>query len=226
MFPERRSNNPFANHMNAGKALKIYEILKKRYPDSGTALEYGRPHELLIATILSAQCTDARVNEVTKKLFKKYLSVSDFAGVPQSSLEKDIRSTGFFRSKAGYIIKASAIIEERFGGRVPTNMEDLLSLPGVARKTANIVLFHGFGKTEGIAVDTHVRRVSARLGLTGSRDPVKIEKELMALYDKKKWGHLTDVFISHGRKVCSARRPLCLECSVRHLCSFVSKDTK
>lgn len=206
-------------------AKKIYRILEKEYAGATTALDYRRPHELLISTILSAQCTDKRVNLVTKELFKKYRSVSDFAKASQSSLEKQIRSTGFFRSKARHIISAARKIENDFGGNVPQSMAELVSLPGVARKTANIVLFHGFGKTEGIAVDTHVKRVSARLAFTDNTDPVKIEKDLMGIFDKSKWGDLTNVLIAHGRKLCRAGRPICSECPVNKFCSFPERSS-
>jgi endonuclease III len=218
MTREKHSNS------RAGKgekeAQKIYGILEREYFSARIALKYHKPHELLIATILSAQCTDDRVNMVTKELFKKYRTVSDFASAKRGQLEKDIRSTGFFRNKARHIMGSARMIERDFGLEVPDTMEGLLRLPGVARKTANIVLFHGFGKTEGIAVDTHVKRVTARLALTDKVDPVKIEKDLMRLFDRDKWGKLTNVLIAHGRKVCRARKPLCGQCPVMCLCSY------
>lgn len=200
------------------RANKIYSILEAEYPEATTALAHKDPLELLVATILSAQCTDARVNIVTKDLFKKYRDVKDFARARQEVLEQEIKSTGFYKNKAKNIIGASREIEKTFKGEVPCTMDELVMLPGVARKTANIVLFHAFGKNEGIAVDTHVRRVSARLGLTKNDDPGRIEKDLMKLFDRKKWGHLTNILISHGRKTCSARKPLCAECPVGKLC--------
>ena len=206
--------------MDKKRAAKIYDLLDKAYPGATTALSYKKPHELLIATILSAQCTDKRVNIVTKELFRKYRSVSDFSKVSESALEKEIRSTGFFRSKAKHIIGSARKIEADFGGKVPRSMVELVSLPGVARKTANIVLFHAFGKIEGIAVDTHVKRISARLEFTGNTDPVKIERDLMGVFAKEKWGDLTNILISHGRKICRFGKPLCGECSVRVLCSY------
>ena len=206
--------------MDKKAAGKIYAVLEKEYPGATTALSYKKLHELLIATILSAQCTDKRVNIVTKGLFKTYRTLSDFANAGQTSLETEIRSTGFFRSKAAHIIGTARKIVKDFGGKVPRRMEDLVSLPGVARKTANIVLFHGFGKTEGIAVDTHVKRVSARLNLTSNTDPVKIERDLMGVFGKDKWGNLTNIFISHGRKLCRAGNPLCAECPVSGACSY------
>jgi endonuclease III len=211
--------------VNANKkpVKKLYEILEKEYPGATTALKYKKPHELLFATILSAQCTDKRVNIVTKELFKKYRSVGDFARAGRGALEKEIRSTGFFRSKAGNLIASASRIEKEFGGKVPKNMEDLVSLPGVARKTANIVLFHAFGKTEGIAVDTHVKRVSGRLGLTENTDPVKIERDLMEIFEKSEWGHVTNILIAHGRKVCRAGKPICWECPVKTVCPYPGK---
>lgn len=209
--------------MDKKTVQKIYMVLREQYPLATTALIYTKPHELLVSTILSAQCTDARVNMLTKELFKKYRCVSDFAGADQRTLEKYIRSSGFFRSKARHIIASARMIEKDFKGKVPDTMEDLLKLPGVARKTANIVLFHGYGKIEGIAVDTHVKRVSARLGLTGMTDPVKIEKDLMKLFSRDKWGDLTNILIAHGRKVCRARKPACGECPVRNWCSYFKR---
>ena len=206
--------------MNKGDALKIYRILEREYPGVTTELSYRRPHELLFATILSAQCTDARVNLVTKTLFKKYRSVSDFAEAGRSSLEQDIKSTGFFRNKASHIIASARMLRKEFGGKVPETMEELLLLPGVARKTANIVLFHGFGITEGIAVDTHVKRISSRLGFTENTSPEKIEKDLMKIFEKGEWGKLTNILIAHGRKICRARKPLCGSCPARSLCQF------
>jgi len=205
--------------MDRIKAGKIYSVLEKEYPQATTALRHKNPFQLLVATILSAQCTDERVNKVTKDLFKKYKKAEDFAKVKNSVLEKEIRSTGFYKNKAKNIIASSRIIAGDFSGKVPDRMEELVSLPGVARKTANIVLFHAYGKNVGIAVDTHVRRVSGRLALTAQSDPVKIEEDLMALFDRGKWGSLSNLLISHGRKVCDARRPLCPECPLKGLCA-------
>lgn len=206
--------------MNKKIASEIYGILSKASPGSTTALEYQKPHELLIATILSAQCTDKRVNMVTPELFKKYPTIEKIAAAGQRDIERIIRSTGFYRSKARHIIGSARKIEKSFGGKVPGTMKELVSLPGVARKTANIVLYHGFGKIEGIAVDTHVKRVSGRIGFTGNADPVRVEKDLMKIFDRDKWGDLTNVLISHGRKVCRAIRPLCGECPVSGKCLF------
>jgi len=197
----------------------ILKTLAKTYPDAPkTSLHYETPLQILVATILSAQCTDKRVNIVTKDLFKKYETVHDYAAAKQIEFEKDIKSSGFYRSKAKNIIAAAKKIEVDFAGEVPTNMDDLLSLPGVARKTANIVLFAAFDKVEGIAVDTHVRRISYRLGLTKNRDPAKIEKDLMAAYPKKQWSKINKVFIEHGRNVCTSRKPKCTICPVERHC--------
>lgn len=204
--------------MDKKRAKKIYDILKKEYPGVTTALEHRDPLQLLVATILSAQCTDKRVNMVTKTLFKKYRKAGDYAEAEQLDLEKEIRSTGFYRNKARNIIAAAKKITEEHGGKVPDTMDELTALPGVARKTANIVLFHAYGKNEGIAVDTHVRRVSGRMGLTKNDDPVKIEQDLMRLFDRETRGHVSDILIEHGRRKCDARKPLCPECPIKRMC--------
>ena len=200
------------------KVNEIISILKEEYPDAKIALFHSNPFELLIATILSAQCTDARVNEVTKKLFGKYRTPQDYMRISQEELEKDIYSTGFYRNKAKNIKKLSEILVNEFDSKVPDNMDDLVTLPGVARKTANVVLSVAFRKNEGIAVDTHVKRVSARLGLTGNKDPDKIEKDLMLQVEKSNWGIFTLLLIKHGRKICHARKPSCSECVLNKLC--------
>jgi endonuclease-3 len=200
------------------KVNRILILLKKEYPGATTALLHRNVLQLLVATILSAQCTDARVNMVTKTLFKKYKSASDFSSANLKIFEQDIRSTGFYHNKAKNIIDAARIIVEKFNGKVPDSMEKLVQLPGVARKTANIVLSHGYGKIEGIAVDTHVRRLSFRLGLTKNEDPVKIEIDLMKITSKKEWVHLSDLLIAHGRAICVAAKPKCLECILNKLC--------
>lgn len=207
--------------MNKKKADKIYKILTENYFHKKAFLKHGNPLELLVATILSAQCTDARVNLVTKDLFRKYKNVSDYAEADVEEFEQDIRSTGFYKNKSKNIIGAAKKMINDYDGKVPDTMEDLLLLPGVARKTANIVLFWGFGKNEGIAVDTHVKRISFRLGLTDKKDPVKIENDLMALFDKKNWGILTNLIIEHGRKICDARKTLCGECPFGKFCPRV-----
>jgi endonuclease-3 len=209
--------------MDRKAANRIYKILASEYPEVTTALKYRNVFHLLAATILSAQCTDERVNKVTKELFKKYRTVKDFAEASVPKFEKEIRSTGFYRNKAKNIIASARAIIKDFGGKVPPDMESLITLPGVARKTANIVLFHGYGKNEGIAVDTHVRRVSRKLDLTANTDPVKIEQDLMVLFDRKKWGNLSNLLIKHGREVCNARKPLCMRCPLKDMCPSANK---
>lgn len=201
------------------KANKIIALLKNEYPEIKIALHYSNPLELLIATILSAQCTDKQVNGVTKKLFVKYRTPQDFIGISQEELEKEIYSTGFYRSKAKNIIGACKIIASEYNSKVPDTMEELIKLPGVGRKTANIVLSGAFGKIEGMAVDTHVKRLSGRLGLTAHTDPEKIEKDLLKIIPKYDWDLFSLLLINHGRKVCAARKPLCIECMLDKLCT-------
>jgi len=206
------------------KAAKILSLLEKEYPGvKKFALDYHDPLELLVATILSAQCTDARVNIVTKDLFKRYRTAKDYANADMAEFQKEIRSTGFYKNKAKNIINAAKMIESDFKGKVPDTMEDLMKLPGVARKTANIVLTGAFHKVEGIAVDTHVYRLSHRLGFSSQKDPNKVEKDLMALFPEKKWDRINYLLIAHGRKVCAARKPLCDECVLSKLCPSASK---
>ncbi len=206
-------------HINERKrAKKIFSILSRKYPNAHIALRYGNPVQLLVAVILSAQCTDKKVNEVTELLFKKYKTAGDFADAHPAILEREIRSTGFYRAKAQSVISACKMLEADFGGAVPSAMEDILKLRGVARKTANVVLGNAYGIVEGIAVDTHVRRLSQRLGFTAHNDPVKIEKDLMVLFPKKDWFHLTYLLIDHGRTLCKAPIPRCESCPVMPLC--------
>jgi len=200
------------------KVDKIILLLKKEYPDVKISLNYSNPFDLLVATILSAQCTDVRVNEVTRTLFMKYRTPQDYLKTTQEELEKDIYSTGFYKNKAKNIKKLSEMLINNFNSKVPDNMADLTTLPGVARKTSNVVLSVAFGKNEGIAVDTHVKRVSGRLGLTVNTDPDKIEKDLMSKISKKEWGIFTLLLIQHGRKICTAKKPLCQECILNKLC--------
>ncbi|MGA9767393.1 MAG: endonuclease III [Blastocatellia bacterium] len=200
------------------RTRKIIAQLRKEYPDARCSLNYANPLELLVATILSAQCTDERVNIVTADLFRKYRTAQDYTKVDQSELEQDIRSTGFYRNKAKAIQGAAKIISEQYDGRVPDNMEKLLVLPGVARKTANVVLGNAFGISSGVVVDTHVGRLSGRLGLTTHEQPEKIERDLMELVPKKDWVDFSHLLIYHGRKVCKARTPLCAECVIEKLC--------
>ncbi|HEY7755896.1 MAG TPA: endonuclease III [Actinomycetota bacterium] len=200
------------------RAPEIVRLLSRAYPDAHVALNFSNPLEMLVATILSAQCTDEKVNEVTATLFRKYRTPEDYLAVPEDELRLDIKPTGFFNQKALSIRAACQRIVEAFGGRVPDTMEDLITLRGVARKTANIVLGNSFGKVEGIAVDTHVKRLANRLGFSGESDPDKIERDLMAAIPKRRWFDFTYVLIDHGRAVCIARRPRCEVCPVAHLC--------
>lgn len=201
----------------------ILRALRREYPEVRTALRYETPFQLLVATILSAQCTDDRVNQVTESLFAKWPTPEDFANVPIPLLEKEIHSTGFFRNKARNIQLAARAIVERYGGKVPDTMEGLLTLPGVARKTANVVLGTAFAKAEGIVVDTHVARVAQRLGLTRHTDPVKIERDLMARIPRRSWIWFAHALIWHGRRVCKARRPDCEHCRLRRWCPSATK---
>jgi endonuclease III len=200
------------------RVKKILAGLDHAYPDAQCALRHGNPLELLIATILSAQCTDVRVNIVTQDLFGKYTSPRDYVVAPAEELEADIRSTGFYHNKAKSIRGACAMILERFGGTVPDSMEELLQLPGVARKTANVVLGVAFSKAEGIVVDTHVFRVSRRLDLTDSETPENIERDLMQIIPRNRWISFSHQMILHGRTACKARNPLCIECPVEKNC--------
>jgi len=203
----------------ADKVREIVRRLKKEYSGKPrTALEFSTPFELLVATILSAQTTDVQVNKVTPGLFQKYRSIDAFASVAPEKLATDIRSVNFFNNKAKSIVKAARVIIERFGGTVPKTMEELVELPGVARKTANIVLHSAFGIEAGIAVDTHVKRLALLLGLTKHTDPVKIERDLMAATPPKEWGNLSHLLIYHGRAVCQARRPQHDRCVLRDIC--------
>jgi endonuclease-3 len=206
-------------------AREIVRRLRKEYPDSKVALHYSNPLELLVATILSAQATDAVINTITPALFQKYRSAADYARAVPAVFEREIRSSGFFRNKAKNIIAAARRIEEAYGGKVPRTMEELLTLPGVARKTANIVLYNAFNVTAGIAVDTHVRRLSQRLSLSSETDPEKIERDLMGLLPREEWGPLNALLIDHGRKVCQAKKPACAACVLNDRCpSAVMKE--
>jgi len=199
--------------------LLILRLLGEEYPRAAeTSLAHKTPFQLLIATMLSAQCTDARVNIVTAGLFKKYGTPEDFANARIKDLEKEVRSTGFYRNKAKNIKAASTMIVEEFGGKVPDKMEDLIRLPGVARKTANIVLTAAYGKIEGIAVDTHVQRLAQRIGLAVSGDPKKIEQELMAKLPRKNWPQVNRLLVAHGRKTCQAKKPDCRNCIIAGIC--------
>lgn len=205
------------------RAAAIVKALKKVYPTAHCELDFGTPLQLLIATILSAQCTDKRVNMVTPGLFKKYKTAKDFANVAQEELEKDIQSTGFYRNKAKSVRGAAAAIVSEHGGEVPQTMEALTALPGVGRKTANVVLGNAFGKSEGVVVDTHVARLSNRFGLTKQTDPVKIEQELMKLIPRADWTNFSHWLIWHGRRRCYARKPDCAGCEIQKLCPSAFK---
>ena len=201
------------------KVLKIIELFEEMYPDADCSLEYKDPLQLMIATQLAAQCTDARVNMVTKDLFQKYKTVDDFANADLLELEQDIRSTGFYHNKARNIIAACRMLITDFNRTVPSNMEDLLKLPGVGRKTANLLLNDCFG-IPGIVVDTHAKRLSNRIGLTEHEDPEKIEYDLMKIVPMENWGSFCHQLVYHGRAVCNARKPQCEICKIRPYCKF------
>jgi len=200
------------------RAAKVLRRLAKAYPDAKCALDHHSPLELLVATILSAQCTDVRVNEVTPGLFRKYKTAADYARAPAGELENAIRPTGFFNSKAKSLRRAGAAIAAEHGGKVPDTMEALVQLPGVGRKTANVILGNAFGKDEGFVVDTHVARLSKRLGFTRQTDPVKIERDLMAIVPEGRRTMAAHELIFHGRRICVARKPRCEICPVNPLC--------
>ncbi len=202
----------------AKQAQTILERLGKAYTDTGTALNWSNPIELLVAVVLSAQCTDKRVNMVTADLFLNYKTARDFARADPEQFENDIRSTGFFRNKAKNIIGAGAIIDGRYNGRLPQDMSELVKLPGIGRKSANIILAEAFGVVEGIPVDTHVIRLTGRLGLTMSKDPEKIETEMMAIVPREDWYRFSTLLIYHGRAVCKARKPECDRCVLEDIC--------
>jgi endonuclease-3 len=211
--------------MDRKTAGNIYRILDIQYPEASTHHRAGAPpFESLIATILSAQTTDKSVDEVIGPLFSRYPTPELLAEARIDEVEKIIHKTGFFHMKARRIIDASAMLVREYGGKVPDTMEYLLMIPGVGRKTANIVLYHSFGKREGVAVDTHVLRLSQRIGFSNYSDAAGVEQDLMALFPKKEWGKLTDLMISHGRKICIARRPKCEVCSIRQLCRYYSSS--
>jgi endonuclease-3 len=200
------------------QAAKVVRRLAADYPDANCALHFKSPLQLLVATILSAQCTDQRVNMVTPDLFAKYPTAADLAAVSLPTLEKAIQSTGFFRNKAKSIRAACRELVDRYDGQIPQDLEALVELPGVGRKTANVVLGTAFGLATGVVVDTHVARISARLGLTRQKDPVKIERDLMELIPRRGWVDFSHRMIHHGRRVCIARKPLCEQCSMRRFC--------
>jgi endonuclease-3 len=200
------------------RILHVIKTLNTVYGDAHIALKSKDPFQLLVSVILSAQCTDVRVNKVTPVLFERFPDVRSMSEAPLEELEELIKSTGFFRNKAKNIKAASKIIIERFNGELPMTMEEMITIPGVGRKTANIMLYNAFGVIAGIAVDTHVKRLAKRLGMTSETDPNKIERDLMAIVPKKDWGKITYVLINHGRQVCKARKPLCNKCPVQDAC--------
>ena len=200
------------------RVARVIELLEKQYPTAKTALNFSNPLEILVATMLSAQTTDERVNIVTRSLFKKYRTPEDYANADIKELEQDIHSTGFYHNKARNLQKCCQLLVEKFHSQVPKTMEELTELPGVARKTANIVLYNSYGIIAGIAVDTHVSRLSQRLGLTENEDAAKIEQDLMKITPKEQWMKLTDLLILHGRQVCVARKPKCEICVLNKIC--------
>ena len=199
-------------------ATDVALALKREYPDAACSLDFRTPLELLVATILSAQCTDQRVNLVTKELFRKYPAAGHYARAPLAELERDIQSTGFFRNKAKNIQNACRLLAEQYGGEVPQELDKLVELPGIGRKTANVVLGTAFGLPTGIAVDTHVGRLSQRLGLSGHKDPEKIERDLMELLPRGQWIAFSHRMIQHGRRVCMAKNPQCDACPLQSMC--------
>ena len=217
-----RAGSPKSPGTSPARVRTILQKLDEAYPDVKCALEHKNPFQLLISTILSAQCTDVRVNEVTRTLYQKYRTPEDFAYANPAELEREIRPTGFFRNKTKSIQGASKKIVEEFGGRVPRTMEELLTLPGVARKTANVVLGTAYGIASGVVVDTHVTRLSERLDLSHESDPKKIEQDLMKIIPQDRWILFSHQLIWHGRKVCQARKPRCTECNLASVC--YSKD--
>jgi endonuclease III len=223
--PRKRARTPagrrFVGERQGERRDRLAEIvtrLRQEYPDATTSLHHRNPYELLVATILSAQCTDARVNMVTPVLFERYPTVRDLAGARTEDVEEVIRSTGFFRQKTRSLLGMAEAVMQRHGGQVPGTMAELVKLPGVGRKTANVVLGNAFDRDEGVVVDTHVRRLSGRLGLTRHTDPARIERDLIDLLPRDQWTDLPHLFIYHGRAVCRAPRALCDQCVLANLC--------
>ena len=219
-MPPRKSRS----RATAERAARVLDVLEQAHPEARCALEYRNAFELAVATILSAQCTDERVNQVTPRLFERYGDAQRLAAAPLADVEEIVRSTGFFRAKARSITGFARGLVERHGGEVPRTMNALVPLPGVGRKTANVVLGHAFGVNEGVAVDTHVLRVTNRLGLAEGDDPLEVERQLMALVPRERWTRTTDLLIFHGRKVCDARRPACGVCPLFALCAWESRQ--
>lgn len=219
--PKTAASAPAKRH-----AARVAKLLAQTYPAAKCALNFRSPLELLIATILSAQCTDVRVNIVTNELFRKYRSAADYADADSRQLEAEIKSTGFFRSKAKSIQSACRRLVDEYDGQVPKDLEALVKLPGVGRKTANVVLGTAFGIASGVVVDTHVRRITKRLGLTTHKEPEKIERDLMAVLPRKEWVDFSHRLIHHGRRICIARRPKCDECTLNKVCPRVGVEAK
>lgn len=212
--------------MNKQEATKIVEILKRRYPDATCSLDFTTPFQAVVAVILSAQCTDERVNKTTPDIFNKYKSVEDFANIDLQTLEKLIHPCGFYKNKAKNIKLCANQILNNFNGKVPNNMKDLLSLAGVGRKTANVVMLEVFGIAEGIAVDTHAKRISNLTGLSNKKEPEKIEQDLLKLFSKNDLKDINHLFVWHGRNTCIARRPKCDDCPINKYCEYYSKNNK
>lgn len=200
------------------RAGEVYDLLLETYPDAHCELHHSNAYELTAATILSAQCTDVRVNMVTPDLFREYPTPAELAGARQEDVEEIVRSTGFYRNKARNLIGMGEAVVERHGGEIPQTMAELVKLPGVGRKTANVVLGNAFGIDEGVVVDTHVKRIAGRLRFTRQTDPVKVERDLMDIFPRERWTLLSHLLIFHGRSLCPARKPRCAECPVAHLC--------
>jgi len=223
--PAKKAPAKPAAGTNPQRVASILAKLDEAYPNATCELKHENAFQLLISTILSAQCTDVRVNQVTQELYKKYTKPEDFAYANPAELEKEIRPTGFFRNKTKSIMGASKVIVEKFAGQVPRTMEEILTLPGVARKTGNVVLGTAYGIAVGIVVDTHVIRLSNRLDLTRNEDPKKIEQDLMAIIPQNRWIKFSHQLIWHGRRVCAARKPKCAECNLESLCYSKDKTT-
>jgi endonuclease-3 len=221
----RRPAKPaFRPGVHRARTLKILDVLAETHPDATCALHYRNPYELVAATILSAQCTDERVNMVTPTLFARYPGPADLAAARPAEVEEIIKSTGFFRAKTRSLIGNARDLVQNHGGEVPRTMAEMVKLPGVGRKTASVVLGHVYGINEGIAVDTHVLRVSNRLGIASGDDPLVVEQQLMAMVPRERWTQVTDLLIFHGRRICDARRPLCGQCPVFALCRWPSRQ--
>jgi endonuclease-3 len=209
---------PSPSEAEKQRAAQIVAELKRMYPDAKCALNFSSPLELLVATILAAQCTDERVNAVTAKLFKKYPTAAAYAAATQEEMERDVKPTGFYRNKAKNLRAMAQILVEQYGGAVPRTMAELVALPGAARKTANVVLGNAYGIVEGVVVDTHMLRIAKRLGWTTSEDPLQVERDVMALLPQSEWVRVSHLMQYHGRAICQARKPLCASCGISSLC--------